>query len=97
MANYKNILYQKQRNAVLIYIVPLTQQFAVLGDIGIHEKCGDSFWQRIVDGMTQRMKKDQFTDAIVDAVREVGAALHQHFPATRDDTNELSNEIARDP
>lgn len=86
----------KQRNAVLIYIVPLTQQFVVLGDTGIHEKCGDAFWQQVVAGMMQRMKEDQFTDAIVEAVREVGAVLQQHFPCRRDDTNELSNEIAKD-
>ena len=86
----------KQRNAVLIYIVPRTHQFAVFGDTGIHEKCGDAFWKQIAAGMAQRMKAGQFTEAIVAAIGEVGGALQQHFPASRDDTDELSNEIARD-
>ena len=46
----------RERNAVLIYIVPRTQQFAVVGDIGIHQKCGNEFWQKIAMGMSQRMK-----------------------------------------
>src|SRR3954468_15255562 len=41
----------KHRNAVLIYIVPRTRQFAVLGDLGIHQKCGDAFWKDIVAAM----------------------------------------------
>ncbi len=86
----------KHRNAVLIYIVPRTRQFAVLGDLGIHQKCGDAFWKQIVAGLAQRMKDDQFTDAITDAIREIGLALHRHFPASGDDTNELPNDIVRD-
>jgi uncharacterized membrane protein len=86
----------RERNAVLIYIVPRTQQFAVLGDNGIHEKCGDAFWQQVVAGMQERFKNAQFTDAIVQAVQEVGTALQRHFPRRGDDTNELPNQVARD-
>ena len=86
----------KQRNAVLIYIVPRTKQFAVLGDLGIHEKCGDGFWKQVVSAMTPRMKDGKFTEAIVEAIRDIGAVLQQHFPASRDDKNELPNEIAGD-
>lgn len=86
----------KQRNAVLIYIVPRTRQFAVLGDLGIHQKCGDTFWKRVVSTMAPRMKEGKFTEAIVEAVRDIGAVLQQNFPASRSDPNELSNEIARD-
>jgi uncharacterized membrane protein len=86
----------QQRNAVLIYIVPRTRQFAVLGDLGIHQKCGDAFWKGIVSAMAPRMKDGKFTDAIVEAVRDIGAVLQRYFPASRDDTNELPNEIAGD-
>ena len=86
----------KERNAVLIYIVPRTQQFAVLGDTGIHEKCGDTFWQQVVTGMQRRFKDGRFTEAIVEALGEVGGVLQQHFPRAPDDTDELSNKIVRD-
>jgi len=86
----------RHRNAVLLYIVPRTQQFAVLGDTGIHQKCGDAFWKDIVAGMAPLMKEGRFTEALIKAVREIGAVLEKHFPATGEDRNELSNEIARD-
>jgi uncharacterized membrane protein len=86
----------KERNAVLIYIVPRTRQFAVLGDMGIHQKCGDTFWKEIVSAMSQRMKDGKFTEAIIEAIHDVGAVLQKHFPASRDDINELPNEIMGD-
>ena len=86
----------RQRNAVLIYIVPRTRQFAVLGDMGIHERCGDAFWNEIVRAMSERMKNGQFTKAICEAIREVGSVLQKHFPPLPDDANELPNEVAGD-
>lgn len=86
----------KRRNAVLIYIVPRTRQFAVLGDMGIHQKCGDAFWKEIVSAMSGRMKGAQFTEAIVHAIHDIGVALQQHFPASPDDVDELPNQIAGD-
>jgi len=86
----------QQRNAVLLYIVPRTQQFAVLGDTGIHQKCGDEFWKDIIAGMAPLMKEGRFTEALIKAVREIGAVLEKHFPCTGENRNELSNEIARD-
>lgn len=86
----------KHRNAVLLYIVPRTRQFAVLGDLGIHQKCGDAFWNEIVSAMSRRMKDGQFTEAITQAIHDIGRVLQQHFPAAHDDADELPNEIAGD-
>jgi uncharacterized membrane protein len=86
----------KQRNAVLIYIVPRTRQFAVLGDLGVHQKCGDAFWKEIASAMSGRLKQGQFTEGIVEAIHRLGSVLQQYFPASRGDTNELPNEIAGD-
>ena len=32
------------RNGVLIYVAPNIRRFEILGDTGIHEKCGQAFW-----------------------------------------------------
>ena len=42
----------RHRNAVLIYLVPHTRQFAIVGDQGIHDKCGDAFWQEVTARMS---------------------------------------------
>jgi len=85
-----------ERNAALIFVAPRAHKFAVIGDQGIHEKCGDDYWQQIVDRMGEHFRGDRFTDAIAEAVREIGTALSRHFPATREDHNELSDKVIED-
>ena len=86
----------RHRNAVLIYLVPRTRQFAVVGDAGIHEKCGDSFWQEVSRGMSELLKQGRFTEAVLDAIQRVGDALAAHFPRDKDDEDELPDQIIRD-
>src|SRR5437763_3563426 len=31
------------RNAVLIFVAPRAQKYDVVGDVGVHEKCGEEF------------------------------------------------------
>lgn len=86
----------RHRNGVLIYFAPLTRQFAIVGDAGIHAKCGDNFWQSITTEMTPLLKSEEFTAAVVLAVEKVGRALAEHFPSDSDDSNELPDKIIRD-
>ena len=85
----------RERNAVLVFVAPRVQKFAVVGDQAIHEKCGDQFWQRVVEAMHDCFRQNEkFTDGIGGAINEViGDALAQHFPKTSDDTNELPDDV----
>lgn len=85
-----------ERNGVLIYFVPAARKFAVVGDVGVHAKCGDNFWQEVAAGMETDLKAGRFTDAIVGAVTRVGDLLAQHFPRRPDDQNELPDAVVRD-
>ena len=84
----------RQRNAVLIYFAPLARKFAIWGDVGVHEKCGQAFWNDLAAGMIHLLKQGQFTDAVVAAVKQVGDALAKAFPPVADDRNELSDEVS---
>src|ERR1043166_6167492 len=86
----------RHRNAVLIYLVPRTHQFAHWGDAAIHEKCGEKFWAEITATIGPLFRGGLHTEAIEHAIKEIGAALTRHFPRGPDDSNELSNEIAVD-
>jgi len=86
----------RERNAVLIFVAPRAHKFAVVGDEAIHEKCGDEFWQRIVDRMRSHFRNEKFSDALVEAIKEVGTVLARDFPKTREDTNELPDEIVEE-
>ena len=70
------------RNAVLIYFTPREHTFAIWGDIGVHDKCGDLFWQQAANRISSHLKAGHLTQGIEEAVRDVGAMLAQHFPCT---------------
>jgi uncharacterized membrane protein len=83
----------REHNAVLIFVAPRVHKFAVVGDNAIHEKCGDEFWQRIVERMRAHFQREKFSDALIEAVNEVGGVLARHFPQRVRDTNELPDDV----
>lgn len=86
----------KEKNGVLIFVAPRSRNFAIIGDQGVHTRCGDAFWLEVRDEMTAHFRKAEFTQAILHGVRKAGDLLAQHFPGKPNDRNELSNEVARD-
>ena len=86
----------RDRNAVLLYFVPRANQFAIVGDKGIHEKCGETFWNDLASGIRTKLLKGLFTEAIVGAIEETGDVLARYFPRRPDDRNELPNRVGRD-
>ena len=85
-----------RRNGVLIFLAPETQSLAIVGDIAVHEKCGDGFWQEVVGAMTTHLRRGEFTAAILTGVHKAGAVLGEHFPRQPGDRNELPDEIVGD-
>ena len=86
------------RNGVLIYVAPRSQKFAVIGDAGIHERCGPTFWTGIAAAMEKDFRAGRFTDGIVKGVKEAGDALARYFPreGQAPDVNELPDDVTRD-
>ena len=84
------------RNGVLIYFVPINREFAIIGDKGVHEKCGDTLWSDVAANMSRGMASGDFTASILGAVSAVGEALARHFPHRPDDDDQLSNAVGQD-
>jgi uncharacterized membrane protein len=82
-----------ERNAVLIFVAPRAHKFAVVGDKAIHERCGEPFWQRLVDAMRAHFQSEKFSHALVEAIEEAGKALAQHFPKGSTTGDESPNEV----
>src|SRR5881396_692313 len=83
----------REGNAVLIFVAPRAHKFAVVGDQAIHEKSGDEFWQHIVEGMRKHFQNENFNDALVEAIKEIGKLLAAHFPKTPGNANEVPDGI----
>jgi len=84
------------RNGVLIFVAPRSQNFAIIGDLAVHEKCGPAFWESVAGEMASHFQKSQFTEAILAGIRRAGDLLAQYFPRSASDQNELPDGIERD-
>jgi uncharacterized membrane protein len=83
----------KHRNAVLIFIAPESQNFAVLGDTAVHAQCGESFWESVAGAMRDFFRQRKFTEGILHGIDTAGKALAQHFPADKTDPRRLGDSV----
>lgn len=83
----------RERNAVLIYVAPRAQEFAVIGDEEVHRRCGAELWQQVADKMSEHFGQGRFSDAIIEAIGYLAGVLTQHFPRRWRNPNELPDDV----
>jgi uncharacterized membrane protein len=83
----------RHRNAVLIFIAPESQNFAILGDTAVHARCGEAFWESVAGAMRELFRQGKFTEGIVHGIDTAGRLLAQHFPADDTDHNQLPDSV----
>ena len=81
------------QNAVLVYIALKDRQYAIVGDKGIHEKVGTTFWKEKAQTMVRHFADGQLVNGVEACIREIGTTLCEHFPHEADDENELPDDI----
>ena len=84
----------KDRNAVLIFISPPRKDFAIFGDKGINAVVPPNFWEETKNVMQQNFRQSMFAEGVCQGVKMAGEKLQAYFPWTREDKNELSDEIS---
>ncbi len=83
----------RERNAVLVFIVPSRRAFVVLGDAGIHGRVGQEFWRHVIGLMEPHFRRGEPTDGVVAGIAAIGSELARHFPRTDADVNELPDTV----
>jgi uncharacterized membrane protein len=83
----------RERNGVLIFVAPESQTFAIIGDQGVHQKCGQSFWDEVAATMTGSFQRGEFTAGLLAGIERAGKLLGEHFPRLPDDVDELPNKV----
>ena len=83
---------------VLIFVAPRSRNFAIVGDHGIHARCGDGFWREVAAAMEADFRAGRFADGIVKGIERAGEVLALHFPraAGATDVNELPDTVSED-
>ncbi len=82
------------RNGVLFYLAVNSRKFAILGDGGINKIVPDDFWDNIKNMMQEHFIKGEFTLGLIKGIEEAGKILKIYFPYSKDDVNELSDDIS---
>lgn len=87
-----------ERNGILIYVSPRGQTFAIVGDRGVHERCGEAFWKDAAAAMEGAFRAGRYLEGVVLGIERAGDVLAQHFPRLEglEDRDELPDEVSRD-
>jgi len=83
-----------ERNGVLFYLALNHRKFAVLGDAGINKKVPVDFWDSIKKVLLENFKEGRFVEGLCKGISMAGTHLKVHFPYTKGDVNELTDEIS---
>jgi uncharacterized membrane protein len=84
------------RNSVLFYLAVDDRKFAIIGDAGINAKVPTGFWEEISGLLQKNFRENKFTEGLSEGIILAGKHLKAHFPRSKDDVNELSDEISFD-
>ena len=82
-----------ERNAVLFHVNFEKKYLTIIGDVGIHDKVYQSFWDHLHDYIRSEFAKGNYHKALKSAILETGLELKKHFPVKGENPNQLSNEI----
>jgi uncharacterized membrane protein len=83
-----------ERNGTLIYVAIKDRQAAIYGDIGIHQKVGQKYWEDELKKMFLHFKHEHLADGLCQCISDLGEALHYYFPYNSEtDKNELPDDI----
>lgn len=79
-------------SGVLLYLNLCERKVEIIFDRGIRNATNDQVWQQICQSMVQKLKQQQYQQAVVTGVQQIGDVLSkfydEHMP---DQTNELGN------
>ena len=93
-AFYEKGLYKTRfSTGVLFFLSLLERKVLVLADKGIYEKIKQERLNQFARQVSSGMKEGRASQTLVQAIRETGDLLAEHFPQTAGDTNELTNEV----
>lgn len=89
----KGLHRTKEHSGVLFFISLLERKVWVLADRGIHGKIGQETLNKFAAEVSKGIAEGRACDALCNAIKEAGELLAKHFPKTKDDTDELPDDV----
>ena len=85
----------RQRNGVIIVIMPRMKKVIVLGDTGVNALVPPDFWKETVEAMIHELHQSDALTALREGLQRLGDTLARHWPRAPGDVNELPDELLR--
>ena len=84
----------RDRNGVLIFLIPARRRFVILGDEGIHARVPPDFWEKVAASMSESFRRRDFTSGLEKGIATIAEELVRFFPYdSASDRNELPDHI----
>jgi len=82
----------EDNNGVLIYLLLADKKVEITVDRNINKVVNQSDWDLICRLMEEHFKQKLFADGVIQGIEETSKLLEKHFPANKNDINELSDK-----
>jgi putative membrane protein len=89
----KGLNRTKEQTGVLFFISLLEHKVWVLADKGIHQKIGQETLNSFAANVSKGIAEGRTCDALCETIKEAGDLLAKHFPKTKDDKDELPDDV----
>lgn len=83
----------KSKQAIMFFISLDERYVKIITDSEISKEIPNEFWQQLVFEFAEDVKKEDFLNGYLKALRTSKAILIKHFPIQSNDENQLSNEV----
>ena len=85
----------EENSGVLIYVLLAERRVEIVADRGINRRVEVSVWRDICAAMENAFRQGRYADGAVAGIESIGRLLSAHFPAGRDNPDELDNAPVR--
>ena len=85
----------EENSGVLIYVLLAERRVEIVADRGINRRVDKAVWRGICTGMEDAFRQGRYADGAVAGVESIGRLLSTHFPAGKDNPDELDNAPIR--
>lgn len=83
----------KDRSGILIFVSLLEREVQIIADTGISSKIPQENWDKIASDIAFGFRSGLGAAALQSAIERCGSILTEHFPSSRINPNELSDEV----
>lgn len=82
-----------ENTGILLFLSVMERRAVVLADEAIARRLPKEAWHQVCATLVEGIKHEQTAEALIAAIHKSGELLALHFPAHKENQNELSNQL----